>query len=266
MPQSKYQTISQFMRAPFNRFDDMEKNFKYEKSYKEFIQKNQIRVEGFTIIEDSYYIHIKVPSESQKSGRYEYDVVLRFFSDNPEILKQQTLAGYYIQFFSNSPGFMYRYAVLYKQHGYLIEALYNKLDPEFKDKLPEKTNPNMDLSYDKSIYYACKFVAERKFRLLHKFGVLIQKRKKPANFFLDITDFQSVKLDQEMMKIERDLSKEVERHERAKSTREAKRRASTHSKIGATKMTSGLLPKSVQRSIRKMAKGKIKPKKSTTKR
>ena len=262
---SKYQTISQFMRSPFNRDSDMEKNMKYEKAYNEFVRNNRIYVAGFTQIEDSYYIHIKVPSESQKQGKYEYDVVLRFFSDRPEVLKGATLEAYYIQFFSNSPGFMYRYAVLYKKEGYLIEALYNKLDPEFKDKLPEKTNPNMEVSYDKSIYYACKYISEKRFRYLHKFGAIIQKKKKPENFFLDITDFKSVKLDQELMKVERDLGKEVERYKRSRATREAKRRVISGGKIGASKMTSGLIPGSVKRAVKKVAKGKIRPGKSTKK-
>lgn len=265
---NKYQTISEFMRSPFNQFtgENMEKSNKYSKAYDEFVRKNRIYVAGYTTIEDSYYIHIKVPSESQKDHGYEYDVVIRFFSDDPEILKQSTLAGYYIQFFSNSPGFIYRYAVLYKEHGFLIEALHEKLDPDFKDKKPEKTNPNMSVSYDKTIYFACKYISERRFRLLNKRGVLIQKKKKPETFFLDIADFRSVKLDRELMKVERDLNKEVERRQLNKEKNEAKRRANSGHRIDPKKMTSGLLPTSALRAIRKVAKKKVTPRKTTRKR
>ena len=260
---AKYQTISQFMRSPFNRDADMEKNASYERAYNTFIRNNKIRIAGYTQIEESYYIHIKVPSESQKDNKYEYDVVIRFFSTDPEVLKQSTLDQYSIQFFSNSPGFMYRYAVLYKQQGYLIEALYDKLDPEFKNKLPEKTNPNMEVSYDKSIYFACKFISERKFRLLNKRGIILQHKKKPALFFVDISDFRSVKLDHELMKIERDLTKEVEKSRENKKRAEARRRIKSGHRIDAKTVTSGLLPKSAVRAIKKVGKQKIRPTKST---
>jgi len=266
MPRSKkYQTISEFMRAPFNQFTDenMEKSNKYSDAYNEFVRKNRIYLAGYTIIEDSYYMHIKVPSESQKDQSYYYDVVIRFFSDDPEVLKQSTLAAYNIQFFSNSPGFIYRYAVLYKQHGYLIDALQDKLDPDYKDKLPEKTNPNMSVSYDKTIYFACKYISERRFRILSKHGVLLQKKKKPDVFFLDIADFRSVKLDRELMKVEKDLTKEVEKRQLTKKKNEDRRRMNNGHRVSAMQATSGIIPASARRAIKKVAKKKVTPRRTT---
>lgn len=258
---NKYQTIASFMRQPFNQTDSMEKNREYEKLYEQFTRKNKIYVAGYTEIEDSYYIHIRVPSESQQ-GNYEYDVVIRFFTDDPAVLAQTSLTPYYIQFFSNSPGFIYRYAVLYKQKGYLIEALYNKMDPEFKDVMPEKTNPDMKLSYDKSIYFACKFISERQFRILNKRGLLLQKKKSPEKFFLEISSFKSVKLDQDLLKAERSLKKEIEKQRNNKKKNEQRRLIDKHRKT-AGKTTSKLVPSSVVRAVKKVGKVKVKAVKST---
>ena len=201
---TKYQTLSEFMFSPFNN-KDAEKDDKYEAMYKDYILKNKIRVYAMCIIEGSYFIHIKVPSESQKNGKYEYDVVIRFFTDSPETMKDTHLRNYYIQFFSNSPSFMYQYAYLYKKEGYLINALYNKLDADYANKPPEKTNPNMHASYDKSIFFACRYLADRQFRYLDKRGHILSKKLDQKKFFSNISDFKSVRLDQSLLAEEKKL-------------------------------------------------------------
>lgn len=207
---SKYQTLSGFLIAPFNNRESLQRDVTYDSKYRSFILSNRIKIQSMCILEDSYYIHIKVPSESQKKENYEYDVVIRFFTDNPEVLKQETLSNYYIQFFSNSPSFMYQFAYLYNKEGYLIEALYNKIDADYIDKPPEKTNKEMKKSYDKSIYFACRFLSEQKFRYLNKRGRLLAKKVEPRKFFSGISDFKSVKLDQELINEERKLTKLIE--------------------------------------------------------
>ena len=214
MNTKKFQTIQEFMREPFGRSDSMDKNAKYDELYKKFISENKIRIEGFTTIEDSYYVHIKIPSESQtteKNKKYEYDVIIRFFTDKPELLLAGSFRAYYMQFFSNSPSFIYRYAYLYKEHDYLIKMLYDKLDPEYQNVKPEKTNAGMELSYDKSIYFACRFLSDHQFRYMNKKGVLGAKKKTPQKFFSDISDFKSVKFDQDLMNAEKKLKKSIDK-------------------------------------------------------
>jgi hypothetical protein len=203
---SKYQTITGFLMSPFKNGGNVERDATYDSKYRSFVTTNKIKVFAMCVIEDSYYIHVKVPSESQKDGKYEYDVVIRFFTDNPEVQAQETLRNYYVQFFSNSPSFMYQYAYLYNKEGFLIETLYNKLDADYIDTPPEKTNANMTKSYDKSIYFACRFLSEQKFRYLNKKGHLMSKKVDDSKFFSNISDFKSVKLDQALMSEERKLS------------------------------------------------------------
>ena len=212
----KYQTIGEFMYSPFGESGSMDKNVKYAKLYEDFVQKHKIYIAGFTIIGESYYVHVRVPSESHSDGKYEYDVVIKFFTNKPELNKTISLRQYYMQFFSNSPGFMYRYAALYKKHGYLIKEIYDKLDPEYADVMPDKTNADMELSYDKSIFFACKFLSDGRFRYLNKIGLLVRKKKNPEKFFADISDFRSVKFDQDLMNTEKKLRKDIENQSKNK--------------------------------------------------
>ena len=173
--EKKYQTLPEFVMRPFGKPTDVSKDASYAKMYTELVRYNKIRIVAVSIIESSYYFHIKVPSESQKNKKIEYDVVIRFFTDDPVMLDQPDLNGYYIQFFSNSPSFIYKYAYVYKQNGFLIEDLFEKLDGDYEDIPPTKTNPNQVMSYDKSIYCATRYLNETRFRNLNKSGVLLSK-------------------------------------------------------------------------------------------
>lgn len=248
---ANYQTLDEFLREPFG--DTTSKNnqkvMDYERRYVQNEQK--IILNAHTVVDDSYFFHVKIPSESKKSHGVYYDVVIRFFTTNKSSLASSSIRDYWIQFFSNSPGFIYTYAVLYKQHGYLIDFLYEKLDPRYFDKLPEATNKNMELSFDKSIYFACRFLSERKFRVLNKIGIALGKRLSPTEFFKEIKDFQTVKFEGEIQTLEaqsmRKLKKELGAEEKkpaksAPSTRTAGHRAKILpvSKKKAGKSTTGL--------------------------
>ena len=205
----KYQTLSEFLREPFGQSDDREKLSKYNMMYT--MNQDKIELVGYTQIDKSYYFHVKIPSKSQKEENVFYDVVIRFFTDKKDALNSSHLRDYYIQFFSNSPGFIYNYAYVYRTNGFLIEFLYKKLDPEYFDKLPEKRHAELKLSYDKSIYFACRFLSEKKFRVLNKFGAALSKKLSPDKFFKGIRDFQSIKLESELISIERRSLKDLDR-------------------------------------------------------
>lgn len=200
---ANFQTLGEFINSPFGNGRPMS-----DSKYDMMMSGMKLQVEGFTTMEKSYYIHMKIPSSSNK-GTF-YDVIIRFFPQNKSMEKELTLQNYWIQFFSNSPSFMYKYAVLYKQHGYLIENLYNKMDPKYLDTLPEKTNADMVLTYDKSLYIACKYLASHKFKLLTKLGVLTQHKKNPTKFFNDVASFSSIKLDNDLALMEKRLSRKIE--------------------------------------------------------
>lgn len=210
MPQ--YQTLEEFLRYPFGRQDLMLKMHKYDEQYRIFLNASKIRVVAFTEVEGAYYIHVQVPSESAKDQKYHYDVVFRFFTNDPDIEKQDNFRNYYVQFFSNSPSFIYRYAVLYKKHGALIEFLYDKLNPEYADTLPTTSNKDLEISFDKSIYFAAKYLSDHKFRFMTKLGRILQRKRSPRVFFAGIRDFETVQLERQLIAEEQKLSKEMKRY------------------------------------------------------
>ena len=222
----KYQTLEEFLRSPFGNASSNPNFAKYHSAY--LTSKNKIILNGHTKIEDGYYFHVKIPSESQKEGNVYYDVVIRFFTDKREYQISSSLNNYYIQFFSNSPGFIYNYAVLYKNNGFLIDTLYTKLDPRYFDKLPEKTNTKLELSYDKSIYFACRFLSENKFKVLNKVGINLGKKLKPDQFFKEIKDFQTVKIENELLSLEK---KSLKNFEKSLSENDQKNKINTNKEL-----------------------------------
>lgn len=234
----KYQTLQDFLRTPFGSTSSNPNLAKYNSSY--LANKNKIILNGLTKIEDSFYYHIKIPSESQKDGNVYYDVVIRFFTDKPSVKLSSSLREYYIQFFSNSPSFIYNYAVLYKNNGFLIDTLYTKLDPRYFDKLPTKTNSKLELSYDKSIYLACRFLNENTFKVLNKVGAVFTKKIRPNEFFKEIKDFQTIQIENELLSLEKkaikDFDKSLNKEEEKKKI-EAKQALDTHRKTASNSTT-----------------------------
>ena len=181
-----YQTLSDFLVHPFGvPFTDAgEKlNPKYDKF------KNLISVKGYSVLDESYYVHVKVPSESQP-GKF-YDVVIQFMPATNTMEKEHMLDNYVIQFFSNSPSFIYKYAALYKLHGYMIDALQEKLDPEYADRLPENANKEMKLMYDKSIYFATRFLYDNRLTYLSKYALRYTRKLSFRELIDSISDNKS---------------------------------------------------------------------------
>lgn len=229
---NKYQTLDQFLFNPFGlNNNNVTKARQFDVLYDK--EKNKIKLIGYTIVDDSYFFHVKIPSKSQKSDNVYHDVVIRFFTDDPEISKSSDIRSYYIQFFSNSPGFIYKYAVLYKKYDYLIKFLYDKLDPDYFDKLPKNVENEMDLSFDKSIYFACKYLSEKRFRVLNKIGIGIGKKIKPDVFFKGISDFKTVTFNTELRNLSKsslkELEKELSKHNDEKRKNDVHRKQPTKS-------------------------------------
>jgi hypothetical protein len=201
-----YQTLDSFLETPFGK----QMNFHptdMENKYKEVVRNKSIRVENYTIIDDMYLVHLKMESDSQK-GNF-YDIVIAFFTPDEDIAKSSSLKNYLIQFYSNSPSFIYKYAALYKLHGYLIDSLYEKMDKEHSNIFPDKTNPNYDMTYDKSLYCACRFIQDNKFSYMRKDGLKVFTKKVNVRDFLhSISDYDEIKMNSELANLEKALAKE----------------------------------------------------------
>lgn len=214
MMTGKYQTLSQFMLNPFNKsaFGSLEKDRTYNLKYIEFNRERKIRLAAVLEMESSYYYLIKIPSESS-DGTVEYDVVIRFFPKDDAVMKEDNLRNYYIQFFSNSPGFTYKFAYVYNKEGYLIKDLYDKINSQFLTTPPKKTNKDQQLSYDKSIYFACKFLSDDKFKWMNKNTAMAFYGTKSAKRFFELVNSdKSLEYSRVLSKAEADLQKELTKH------------------------------------------------------
>lgn len=213
-----YQTLGEFLNSPFGIPEKNPKQNEYENKFKDLHQNKKIYCENWTVQDGTYLIHIKIPSDSLP-GQF-YDVVIQFFTDDDKIAKQMNLGLYYIQFFSNSPSFIYQYSALYRTYGYLIDSLYGKTDEEYAHQLPDKVNSDYKLSFDKSIYLACRFLQVNEFTILRKSGIVLYPKVNMKKFLRSIRDFNTVKNDSELYKLEQSLKKETDKQkEEAKEKR-----------------------------------------------
>lgn len=220
------QTLEGFLMAPFGKPEI--KSNEYEAKYKKLVAQKKIYMEACTKVGDTYLVHIKVGSESNSA--LDYDVVLLFFTDDDSVKKDISFRRYYVQFFSNSPSFIYQYAVLYKQQGAMIEMLANKMDQLYADKLPEKTNPSLRNSYDKSIYSACRFMQDHKVSAFSKAGYIARRKKKPENFFDDIKTFDDVKFTNELHTLEKKMETEAKKAKDKEDVSQSSNTKSNHKK------------------------------------
>ena len=115
--------------------------------------------------------------------------------------------NYHMKFFSNSPSFIYQYAALYNIHGYLIYILLEKLDKAYARKLPTKTNQHFEITYDVSIYMACKYLIEHKLRYMSKLGTILTVKKLNRQFFKDMRDFKETQFDLKMFEVNKKISR-----------------------------------------------------------
>ena len=254
-----FQAIEEFLKAPFG--NEEPKNQDFEQKYKKLYADKRISLVALTQIDDDYLLHLSVGSDTNPTEAY--DVVLLFFTDNETIKKEITFKNYYVKFFSNSPSFIYQYAVLYRQNGFLIDMLYDKMDEKYKDVLPDKVNKEHNLSYDKSIYCACKYVLSKS-SAFNKY-LNFTPKKTPDIFFRGIKDFADVKMISEIRSMDKKINKELE--ENKKKQKEEKGKSRGKSSIGTVKKVSKTTSKtstfSTNKTVVRKAGGKKRGKKST---
>lgn len=248
------QTLEGFLEAPFGEKEIRSNEF--EAKYKHLASEKRIHMEACVEIDGAYLVHIKVGSDS--NANVFYDVILLFFTDDPTIKKDISFRRYYVQFFSNSPSFIYQYATLYQENGMMIDMLADKLDQLYAGKKPEKTNPRNKLSYDKSIYAVCRWMQDHKISGFSKVGYMARKKKKKEDFFSDIKTFDDIKFDTKLNKLGTQLEKTAAKETDKEDVKKQKKRPNHRGKITAhTPTTKVIRPtKPVKSSIPKAKKVK----------
>lgn len=109
------------------------------------------------VLDDKWYIaHVKVPSKSRE--RLWYDVLLEFDIDTMRDTSSSTINNANVKVFSNCPSFAYTYANIFNHNSDLIDWARNKYPKEIITKKPEIRNPYSIISYERSLYFAIKYV------------------------------------------------------------------------------------------------------------
>jgi len=162
-------TLDQFLTNPsgkgssmFGKREEIKKNLNLR--YYSLL-KNSTKNGTFTykvyIDKNVYFFWFKIPSETYKE--ITYDVVLEFVPTDKKQEKFSTINDYSINFFSNSPHMMFTYTYVLNQERLLVDMLKStKYSKEALKNRPKVTNPVEIFGFEKSCYYACKYIMEKK--------------------------------------------------------------------------------------------------------
>lgn len=126
-----------------------------------------------------YFYHFKIDSSD---GVTVYDVVIKMTENSHS--HEGVIVNYDVQLFSNSPGFTYTYAYVYKKYKILVPELEDKFDANILEEAPMRTNPTQAIGFDYPIFFAMYYL------YLHQFYLDkgdIRRRGKPLKEF-DLND------------------------------------------------------------------------------
>lgn len=162
------QNISEFLDNPMGKGSSVIMNRKAIKENLDIRYESLLRKYDdfkYTIYKeaDAYFIHFLIPTESRR--RNNYDVVVQLSnSDNPaeDFSQESTVKNYHIRLFSNCPSFVYTYAYVFREYDKNIPQLDNKFRDEAIHNNPVTRNPGEIISFEKSTYFACKYIVDHK--------------------------------------------------------------------------------------------------------
>ena len=163
--------IDEFLRNPVGKGaiipgrDMLLTNLDYRMQLLEKHKKIEMNI--YTNKDDVYY-HLIIPTEN-KDRDNSYDVIIKFKATEKNDKFDATYRQYQIEFFSNCPSFTYGYAYVANINGYLIKELADKYEPQVLKYPPVSKNPGLTFGYEKSIYFACKYIMNDKRVLLKSY-------------------------------------------------------------------------------------------------
>ena len=117
---------------------------------------------------NTYWAHIKVPSETV--DKFYYDVIIKFSATQSTMAAGSDLFKYNAQFFSNDPAFVYTYCYAFVKADIFIKELSRKMNREALRRPATEKNPNADIGYVKTIYFAYLIMQNRSLNKLSKFN------------------------------------------------------------------------------------------------
>lgn len=156
--------IDEFLKNPMGKGaiipgkEDLLRGLDYR--FKLMKENKNIEMKIYTLHNNVFY-HIIIPTENRERNN-SYDVIIKFVETDKSDKFDQTYRQYQIEFFSNCPSFTYGYAYVANINGYLVKELTNKYEPQVLKYPPVSKNPGLIFGYEKSIYFACKYIMDDK--------------------------------------------------------------------------------------------------------
>lgn len=126
---------------------------------------------------------VKVPSESEKRSKVTYDVVFDIDLANTKNIFKAPMKMY-----SNSPSFVFTYAHVMYNMDMIPKWLYLKMNKKSRENAPNVKNQYQTLGFEKSLYYAIKYLQMMEYGALHKHSRGIQ-RMSHANIMTKISTY-----------------------------------------------------------------------------
>lgn len=133
---------------------------------------------------DSIVYHVKIPSGKEKT--VEYDVVILFSKSAIENRRLDRIDDIPFACFSNCPSFMFTYANTFYQKDMIIpwcKKLYNEA---IRTKHADTRNSFDLISYEKSLYFALKYILKGNRNILENFMLTCIKVKKPEEILKNV--------------------------------------------------------------------------------
>ena len=114
-----------------------------------------------------YWAYIQIPSEVVR--KFYYDVVIKFIPGKDTNGAGNDLFDYDVQFYSNDPAFVFTYAYVFNKRNMFIKELSKKMSKTALRTPAHQKNPDNNVGYVKSLYFAYLFLQSRSFNKRHKF-------------------------------------------------------------------------------------------------
>lgn len=118
------------------------------------------------INKDKYVIYFKIPSEVVP--KFYYDTVIEFYTNDKLIHMENSLENYNVRFFSNDPSFVFTFAHAFRKNDLNINDLDSKLPKLAIKKEAKEKNPDNQIGYVKSLFFA--------YLLMRQYGLFDKKK------------------------------------------------------------------------------------------
>jgi len=156
---------------------------------------------------DTYYIHFKIPSEP--IANFYYDVVIQLSTKVNEKKANDSLRQYMVRFYSNDPAFVYTFVHAFAKHDIFIKDCEPKMSKTALRTKARTKNPNDDIFYVKSLYFA--YLAMERYGLFYRHNLDRLSNKYSKHALVDSIEHADKKIKARQEEGEK-LSKKEERY------------------------------------------------------